>query len=280
MRWYADNSELNGIKEAEIPDILLFGGVIIGRDAEARLRSKVEKVKERYGQLRTPVKWNIKDLKKYYDQQGQEPLFNKILESSRAWRAELFNCLAGEDCKLLVACIEGYSQKRKVLKQLKEDLSRYIFTNGLMRFGLYIKEAKPKYAEVVLDWPDKGLSKPFDTEYAHAYAYGKTSDGKPPYFCGPLGSLGFADSVMFTNMMHCQMLQMADLVVGATREFLECCLGKKEETQGLDCLRSVRGKFLGAPKKIVGQGLVVSKENRELQRRVERGVEELLYEGK
>ena len=46
MKWYADNSELNGIKYAEIPDILLFGGVIVGADAEAYLQSEIEKIKK------------------------------------------------------------------------------------------------------------------------------------------------------------------------------------------------------------------------------------------
>jgi len=277
VKWYADNSELNGIKDAEIPDILLFGGVIIGADAEAYLQSEMDKIKKRYGHSRAPVKWNMKDLKELYKKQDQVALYEKLLASSREWRAELFTALAAADCTLLVACIEGYSQKRDVLKQRKEDLTRYIFTNGLMRFGLHVRDAKPSQAQVVLDWPDKGISKPFDSEYAYAYGRGKTSDGNVTYQCGRLSSLGFSDSVMFTNMPHCQMLQIADLVVGASREFLECCLGKKEGGQGLDCLKTVRDKFRGAPKNIVGRGLVVPSGNAEFLNSVKRGVKETLY---
>lgn len=277
VRWYADNSELNGIKDAEIPDILLFGGVIIGADAEADLQLEVERIKKRHGHPRAPVKWNMKDLMELYKRQEQMALYDKLLASSREWRAELFNAIAAADCALLVACIEGYSQKRDVLKRRKENLTRYIFTNGLMRFGLHVKDAKPSHAQVVLDWPDKGISKPFDSEYTHAFELGKTSDGNVTYQCGRLSSLGFSDSVMFTNMPHCQMLQIADLVVGASREFLECCLGKKQGGQGLDCLRTVRDKFRGAPGNIVGWGLVVSSGNAEFRDRVKRGVRETLY---
>lgn len=277
MKWYADNSELNGIKDAEIPDILLFGGVIVGADAEAYLQSEVEKIKKRYGHPRAPVKWNMKDLREIYNKQEKIALYEKLLASSRGWRAELFTVLAAADCTLLVACIEGYSQKRDVLKKRKEDLTRYIFTNGLMRFGLHVRDAMPSQAQVVLDWPDKGISKPFDSEYAYAYGRGKTSDGKVTYQCGQLSSIGFSDSIMFTNMSHCQMLQIADLVVGASREFLECCLGKKDGGQGLDCLRIVRDKFRGAPGKIVGRGLVVPSGNAEFLSSVRRGVKETLY---
>lgn len=277
MKWYADNSELSGIKDAEIPDILLFGGVIIGADAEAFLQSEVEKIKKRHGDPRAPVKWNMKDLKKLYTKKRQVDLYEKLIASSREWRAELFTVLAAADCTLLVACIEGYSQKRDVLKQRKEDLTRYIFTNDLMRFGLHVRDTKPPQAQVVLDWPDKGVSEPFNSEYAYAYEFGKTSDGNVTYQCGPLSSLGFSDSIMFTNMRYCQMLQIADLVVGASREFLECCLGKKQGGQGLDCLKTVRDKFRGAPYNIVGRGLVVPSGNADFLNRVRCGVKETLY---
>jgi hypothetical protein len=278
LRWYADNSELSGIREAEIPDILLFGGVIISPEAEAALQSEVEKIKKRHGHPRAPIKWNLKDLKELYRKQHQKELYERLVASSAEWRAELFNCLAAADCALLISCIEGYGAKRDVLKKRKDDLTRYIFTNGLMRFGLHVRGAKPAYAQLVLDWPDKGISKPFDSEYADAYDHGKTSDGNVTYQCGRLSSLGFADSVMFTNMPQCQMLQIADLIVGATREFLECCLGKKERGQGLNCLKAVRDKIRGAPGNIVGRGLIVSSGNAEFLGRVKQGVKELLYE--
>lgn len=276
MKWYADNSELNGIKDAEIPDILLFGGLVISHDAERQLQLDVEKIKKRHAHHRAPVKWNMKDLRDLYKGQDVLPLHEKLTKSSREWRAEIFECLSATDCVLLVACIEGYSSKRSILKERKDELTRFIFTNGLMRYGLHVRDAKPRSAQVVLDWPDKGLSKPFDSEYAAAYRGGSTTDKNVTYRCGKLSNLGFSDSVFFANMHHSTMLQVADLVVGATREFLECCLGKKAGGQGLDCLKLVRGKFRGAPDNIVGRGLIIPSGNSAFLGSVKKGVKELL----
>lgn len=278
MKWYADNSELSGIKGAEIPDILLFGGLIVSPETENYVKAEVEKIKRRYsGHARAPVKWNLKDLRELYKTQAKELLYDRLMKTSRNWREEIFRCLADCHAVLLVACIEGYSSRRAVLKERKEELTRFIFTNALMRYGLHVRDEKPDVAYVVLDWPDKGISKPFDSEYAYAYRRGKTADGRITYQCGKLSSLGFSDSVLFTNMHHSTLLQVADLVVGATREFLECCLEKRKAGVGLDCIKLVREKFRGAPNQIVGRGLVIPSGNATLLARAKRGVRELLY---
>lgn len=179
MKWWADNSELHGIKEAEIPDILMFGGIIANEDAELELCKAVEAIKERYtNHARAPIKWNVRDLKDFYEKQKRDDLYRKLIESVRDWRMEIFQVIARVECTLIVACIECYSKKRDVLKQKKADLVRYIFSNGLMRFGLHVRETAPSYAQVVLDWPDKSDSKPFDEEYACAYSSGESLDKK------------------------------------------------------------------------------------------------------
>jgi hypothetical protein len=277
LNWYADNSELIGIKGAEIPDIFLFGGLIIDHDAECKLQADVERIKKIYSYPNIPIKWNMKDLRDLYESKGMLDLYKRVIMKSRLWRTEIFKCLSATNCVLLVACIEGYSSKRRILKERKEELSRFNFANGLMRFGLHVSEYKPNAAQVILDWPDKGLSKPFDSEYGAAYYDGKTIDKKNTYRCGKLSSLKFADSVFFANMHYNIMLQIADLIVGATREFIECCLRKKEGGQGLDCLKLVREKFRGAPEQIIGRGLIVPFNNIKLLAAVKKGVKELLY---
>lgn len=73
MRWYADNSELNGIREAEIPDILLFGGYTVTDEQEINIRESIENIREKnFGSRRAPVKWNFKDLKDIYEKQGKQ----------------------------------------------------------------------------------------------------------------------------------------------------------------------------------------------------------------
>ena len=277
MKWYADNSELHGTKKAEIPDILLFGGVVVSPEAEDHIRTCVESIKRRHtGDSRSPFKWNLKDLRDLYKAQGKMKIYESLMRTSKEWRKEVFSCLAETDCAIIISCIEGYSADRKVLKDKKEELSRIIFANGLMRFGLHVRDEKPPSAQVVLDWPDKGNAKPFDSEYAWAFSRGRTADGNVTYQCGKLSNLGFADSVLFTSMNHSTLLQVADVVVGATREFLECCLQKKDSGQGVDCLRLAKDNFRGAPDNIVGRGIVVPSGNVDLLSRVRKGVREIL----
>jgi len=152
-----------------------------------------------------------------------------------------------------------------------------VFSNALMRFALHAKECSAPRAQVMLDWPDKGDAKPFDSEYAFAYSQGKTADGNVTYISGPLQSLGFADSVAYTNMNHSTLLQASDLIVGAVRELVECSLGKRKPGIGVECLKIVRDKIRGAPSKVVGRGIVVSSGSSSLLESIKRGLAEHVY---
>lgn len=277
MKWFADNSELNGIKEADIPDILMFGGVVIPPDIERDLRRDIEAVKGRYADPRAPIKWNMRDLKALYKKHDLEELYRQLMDSSRQWRQELFDVLNQYDVTLLISCIEAYSPNRRTIKTTKEQLTGHSFSNGLMRFGLHVQEMQPSHAQVVLDWPDRGDSNPFDTEYAAAFNKGKTAGGDVSYRCGALSELAFLDSATYTNMYYSTFLQVADLVVGATREVIECALGKKQSGQGVDCLRLVRDRFRGAPNRIFGYGISVSSGNQDFRNAVRGSLNELLY---
>ena len=266
MRWYADNSELYGVRDAEIPDILLFGGVVVSADAERGLQNAIERVKSRFCPARAPVKWNFKDLKAFYARYKSEALYKEMLDASREIRAAIFEAAAQHDFQIVVSCIESHSVTRNVIKGKKSALSGFAFSNGLMRFGLCVQHANPKplHAQVVLDWPEKGDTEPFSREYTSAYLHGKSSTSTP-YFCGPLSGHGFLDSVMFTTMTHCTLLQFADLVLGATREVVDCALGKRQEAFGLDMARVVKGKFHGAPAHLFGRGINVPSGNTRLR---------------
>ncbi|MEX0959105.1 MAG: hypothetical protein WDZ63_07445 [Burkholderiales bacterium] len=265
MFWYADNSELNGIREAEIPDILLFGGVAVAPHAEASLRQAIECVKGKYGHPRAPVKWNFKDLRALYEKQNQTDLFEQLKGTSKQWREEIFRAVNELDFTIIVACVESYSIKRENIKDNKCALTQYVFSNGLMRLALHAQERKPDRVQVILDWPDKGDSKPFESEYASAFLKGRTADGSVPYYSGPLSSLGFLDSATFTNMHHNTILQFADLVVGATRELIECAYEKKGGAFGVDTLKLVSRHFRGAPNLIYGRGISVPSGNAKLR---------------
>jgi len=264
MRWYADNSELHGIRGADIPDILLFGGVAVPAHAERGLHQALEGIKKKHGAARAPVKWNFKNLGPEYKKQNQEKLFETLLASSGEWRSQMFEEAAKHDIQVIVSVIETLSVKKDKIKDAKATLSGFAFANGLMRYGLCVADAKPEHAQVMLDWPDKHDSEPFTLEYQHAYARGRSSGGQE-YYCGALQSIGFLDSVAYTTMVNSTLLQFADLVVGATREVVNCALGKGKEGLGVNLSKSIKHRYYGAPTEIFGRGINVASRNERLK---------------
>ena len=137
-----------------------------------------------------------------------------------------------------------------------------------MRVGHHVKEVNASAVELVLDWPEANQPRHiFDEEYQSALIYGVTCE-KQEYHCGVLKELGFSDSIYFTSMKACSVLQFCDLVVGATREFIDLALEKDKETFGFDLLRGLNMKFRGAPKNVVGRGLSIAPTTGELIEKV------------
>lgn len=268
MRWYADNSELNGIRGASIPDILMFGGIAINSDQVRPLREAIESVKAKYGHSRAPVKWNFKDLKSLYKKQKIEPLYDDLLKTSKEWRLELAEIAADFDFRVVIAVVEGHSIAKKTLSGVRPNLCRYAFNNGLMRFALHVQEEKPESAQIILDWPDRGDSKPFDLEYRTAYNEGKTGERDVSYHSGPLAPLGFEDCASYVNMHHSTLLQFADLVLGANRELIECAIGKKSSGLGVDFCKIIKTKYRGYPANIVGRGISLASGRSDFRRDV------------
>lgn len=275
MRWYADNSELSGNRGAPIPDILLFGGVAVPCASETALRASIERAKGEFGETRFPAKWNFKDLKRLYIEQGQSALYERLLDTSKDWRKAIFEAAAEHEFRIIIACIEAHAPERKSLKTTRDTLAGLVFNNGLMRFALHVQEHQVgEEAQVVLDWPDKALRDPFDNEYACAYARGLTKNGIS-YHSGPLKNLGFLDSVSYTNMARSTLLQFADLVVGATRELVEVALEKRTSGLGVELLQQHRSHFRGHPTSICGKGISVDG-RRKFESAVKEAVERLL----
>jgi len=230
-------------------------------ETDRELRARIEEVKSRHGHPRAPIKWNFKDLRPLYRKQNQEALHVAMLSASKAWRSELADAVSDLDFTIIISCIESHSIDRKVLKATKEDLTRFVFSNGLMRVALHTEETTPERTQVVLDWPDRGDTTPFDSEYASAYNSGTTKGGHVKYHSGPLSELGFMDSAVFTNMHHSTLLQFADVVLGATRELIECATGKKSSGFGVDFCKQLAHRFRGHPNSIFGRGISVASGN-------------------
>lgn len=122
MRWYADNSELNGLRGAAIPDILLFGGIAIPPSEEKGLREAIEAVKSKFGHKRSPVKWNFKDLKALYKKQNKDDFYTDMLRDSKTWRLEIAKAAKNFDFKIIISVVESHSIVTKTIKGYKPDL--------------------------------------------------------------------------------------------------------------------------------------------------------------
>jgi hypothetical protein len=232
MLWYGDNAELHGARGADIQDTMLFGGVAVPAAADFDLRKALEAVKrESLGAARYPIKWNMKDLKSTYARAGLTKEWERITADSQSWRRRIIEQTLGYPFAIIVACVESHSLKRRVIKLRKVALESYAFSNALMRVALHARETGATNATVILDWPPRNDREPFDCEYRSAFTQGMSYGDHVLYRSGPLKDIGFRDHVCYASMEHATMLQFADVVVGAVREFLGCAM-KKREPQG------------------------------------------------
>lgn len=280
MRWFGDNSALNGIWNATVPDILVFGGFAIREEDIPRLLAIIESNKLKYAaDADFPIKYNLRDLKHWFEKDGRVELYSKLLSESKIWRQALIEQSLSIDYKIVVSCINFYSTEAEKIKSNKDNVARYTFANALQRVALLIRESNAHTCEVFLDWPDSGRHTPYTQEYRSAFLKGCSYDTPTiQYFSGPLRSLGFSHSLYFTQMKESPLLQFSDLIMGATRSFIESCLGKKEPGNfGVELIKLLIPKYRGYPNRIIGRGIIVAPSNSTLRDHLFRGMYSLRY---
>jgi len=259
IHWYADNSELCGIWRAEIPDILVFGGIAVDDNGRKELQRVIKEIKLNYNSdSNIPIKWNLRDLERYYIDHNLIKIYSKLLQDSKTWRSEIIRKLASIDFKIIISLLLCHGTNRDFLKKTRREVIRFSFSDALMRLGYYVKGVIPTEIEVILDWPAGNKKDPFTIEYNSAYYYGETADHHIAYYCKSLNNLGFCDSPYFTSMNECSLLQISDLIVGATREMVELSLNKRDDSFGFSLLKKLKDKFYGAPNNIIGRGISIS----------------------
>jgi len=281
MELVCDNSELNGIWGAEASDVLVIGGYVIPRDKVVSLLKKVHEVKEKRGLNRhCPVKWNVRDLDRAltaHNLIGQKDI---LIGQSNTLRSELLTELTAAGATIFASAIRAYSSKKQILGATREDLVGFSFGNLLMRVGLFCKEiANGRRVDVLLDWPDRNDRGPFTAEYYTGWRYGRSGpEGKAvPYQCGALAGIAFSPAPAFAGTEFEPRLQLADLVVGATREFINFSLGKaQEDSFGVQRFKSLIPHFYQAPgAHILGRGMTVSPTNSDFSNAILAGLKKL-----
>jgi hypothetical protein len=281
MEIVCDNSELNGIWGSDAPDVLVISGYAVPRDNVMRLLKKVQEVKAHRGlSAHCPVKWNIRDLDRAlaaHDLSSQKDI---LIGQSNILRTELLNELTAAGATIFASAIRAYSNKKQVLGKTREDLIGFSFGNLLMRVGLFCKEAaKGRRVDILLDWPERNDRGPFVAEYYSGWRHGRSGpEGKSvPYHCGALSDIAFTPTPTFAGTEFEPRLQLADLVVGATREFISFSLGKiKEDAFGVQRFKSLLPHFYQTSDwQILGRGVTISPTDSDFSAAVLSGLKKL-----
>jgi len=258
LKWYADNSEMS--TEKGKPNVLVFGGVIVDNKSEKQIECLLRDIKGKYTYPTLPVKWNFKDLECVYKEWDRQSDYEVLKQKSYEWRTEIFERSLEIDYKIVLACTERYPSNIP-LKQIKEQLTEITFAQSLMRIGLFVRDLPFKdNFEIILDWPDSSNPKPFNREYFRAYNLGISSSGVE-YHSGPLMNLGFNDSLYFAKSTHSGVLQFADLIIGAAKDFVLKSIQNTEHSLGYDLTVKVLSKYRGYPGRIIDYGLNFAPKN-------------------
>ncbi len=276
-KWYLDDTEIQRGKLHSTPEIYLLGGVITTIEDEAKICREMEKIKEKNRVSHDcPLKYNFKSLKTTYLESHNERDYDILLKSSKIWRQEIIETTMKFDYRIIISVAESFSHEKKKIVEKKPDMTRIIFANGLMRFGLMVKEdssKKYKFPQVVSDWPSKGDCSVLNSEYAMAFNQGYDSY-KNQYYSGALKGLSFGNTVHYTKTIYDPMMQFTDIILGATKEFIECAMNKKNGSFGSDLFEAFSEKFYGYPN-ILQKGLIVPPQNKDLKQELSKALTNL-----
>jgi hypothetical protein len=265
---YADDTYAKASQEDTPRKIHIFGGIVVNRDVEIEIIKEMREIKSKYTHPNMPIKWNFKDttIQNKFKEFHLEQNYEKMLANSREWRLDLFKKIDKYPYTIILSCLEAYSDKKEIIHKLKNELNTYCFENVLMRVGLDA-QGKDEHWQCVLDWPPDNNSKPFDCGYYQLFHFGKTSKQKEVN-CGPLEKLGFSHSLHFTRANHSPMMQLADLILGATRDHIECKMQERHSCVGSEAVDIFYNHFRNKNGSIPNYGVIGSTRNRNLREKI------------
>ncbi len=222
-RFYLDDNQFTFTEKLRSREIYIIGGFSVDFQKERELEQEITAVKQRYGfEKRHPVKWNIKDLKKYYAEKNEEQFFDNLMKASDKIRFELLDILSMErfNIAVFVSAIVRLKRKDKPAISYQRCL-----TNLLQRLAMNVGITDDCHA-VFLDFFKEDSSE-IAACYSDGFHFGKDPEGNP-YTAGSLAAKGFSQCLYFGKTIFNQFLQLADLVTGCSKDFVECCLRKKD----------------------------------------------------
>lgn len=276
--WYADDSAFHKSKGDKKQNIFLYGGILISDAEDFKLCSIIQGIKtkflgsEEHNYL--PIKWNFKDLNRHYESLSRQKQYQCLLPKSKDWREDIFLQTMDIQYKIFISVVENTEPDKRLTRKGRDELRSILFSNALMRIGMFVSHQRIRPVQLVLDWEENPDC--FMEEYQWALRKGKNTRGQN-YFCGNLHNLGFHQVPYFTKMANSDSLQFTDLVMGAIKDYTEAYLQGRTESVGTELTKAIISKFYGYPTNIIGYGLnIPTKWNRELRYQLTKLVNETL----
>lgn len=226
-----------------------------------KFNEKICLIKKRFGlEPEDPIKWNLRDhrIEKFYNKRGKISKYGHLLRKADDIRTELLNLFCNvryNTALYLSAIVEKKKGEKKVFHQR-------CFTNLLQRISMHCDPTE-FFHFVFLDFYKEDAIDMAES-YSLGYHHGRDTENNE-YTAGSLSKKGFCEAVYFGKTIYNQLLQMADLIAGCSRDYLKFCLRDGAEVSGIvpDFFTIIMDKFY--PLKGTGSpfraGIVISPDN-------------------
>lgn len=264
---FCDDTEIYTSRKVQKPDIFVYGGYFILHERLDEFQKRISQVKQTYGlNGYAPVKWNLKDasLSRFYRNEKvlRPDEYQSLLAASDKLRLDLLHLLVEFDARIIVS-----ARYDTALKQTSQaELFTWAFENFLQRVGLMTRSMNTgahTSSSVILmaDWPRQGVDKALMDTYVGGYQYGMGLSTFQGYHSGALHRQRFADSLYHGSTLHSGPLQLADLVVGVSREFLSWALNGDKPKKAKEYFLPIVPQFYFDPRslKVNGNGFKLAK---------------------
>lgn len=232
--YYADETEhprgVNFFGLSFQDKIFVFGGFSIPYGNILALKAAIEAVKNKYGiPTRLPLKWNFRDnsIKELYTSTLGKEQYSQIISKSDDVRDDILRIILDEklDIWVLVCC----SLKDLVPKKGKNFFTD-CFVNFLQRVGYDLQLKRTDDAQIVIDTQPSERQDDIFSAFNNAYYDGVDQYGNRSH-AGPLKGFNIYPSLLSASDLHSDEMQLADMIVGAIRDFLAWVKYGKDESK-------------------------------------------------
>ena len=208
---------------SRIFQVFLLAGYAIRQEHLHPLLAGMEQVKNSVGlQLRHPVKYNLRDsgVTEYFEQRGEAALLASAITQADPLRLGLLNLLKKYNAKTFACVLGGLGFVGK------REYYTWAAANLLQRIGwLANPTAVHPDLLVCLDWPMQKVGKAYFEVYHTPWHDGRSLEGHP-FSCGTLRHRKAFPDIVVSSTIYNPYLQLADIVTGATMDFVNWTLTK------------------------------------------------------